>query len=194
MFADDATITAVADSLTQLHENVSNDFECVIKWEEKNKLVSNVNKIKKIWLYVLQERGSNNLTWYLTYGSFPIKEVTEVKLLGIKIQNNLSWTARITILSKRVMKMTRTVGRIAKFLSKDILKVISHSLIYSHINYCCAVWGRAAQRDMRRLQITLNKAARMVLRCGFENRVSELHIIMGWPAVIEQRPLKNSKV
>lgn len=93
--------------------------------------------------------------------------------------------AHVTGLSKRVMKMAGLVGRIAKFLSKDVPKVVSHSLIYSHISYCCAVWGNAAQRDMKRLQITLNKAARMILKCGSEKGVNELHTMMGWPTVAE---------
>lgn len=91
--------------------------------------------------------------WHLTYGSVHIEEATEVKLLGVKIQNNLSWAAHITDLSKRVMKMAGMIGRIVKFLSKDTLKVICHSLIYSHISYCCAVWGNAALRDMRTRQL-----------------------------------------
>lgn len=37
----------------------------------------------------------------LTNGSVQIKKVTEVKLLGVKIQNNLSWTAHIIDLSEK---------------------------------------------------------------------------------------------
>ena len=81
--------------------------------------------------------------------------------------------------------MSGMVGRIAGLLPMDTLKVISHSLIYSHINYCCVVWGNAALGDIRRLQITLNKAARMLLRCGYEIGTVELQNIMGWPTVCE---------
>ena len=118
-------------------------------------------------------------------GGVVIHEVSEVKLLGVKIQNNLSWTAHTIDLSKKVMKMAGMVGRIAELLPKCTLKVISRSLIYSHINYCCAVWGNADQQDMKRLQISLNKAARMILRCGYETGTSQLHSIMGWPTVNE---------
>ena len=44
MFADDTTITVIADSHTQLHESLSNNFKFVIKGMENNKLVLNVNK------------------------------------------------------------------------------------------------------------------------------------------------------
>lgn len=184
MFADDTTITAAADSQTRLYEYLSNDFKSVIKWVENNKLVLNVIKTKYMIICTTRKRRKLK-PWHLTYGSVHIEEATEVKLLGVRKQNNLSWAAHITDLSKRVMKMAGMIGRIVKFLSKDTLKVICHSLIYSHISYCCAVWGNAALRDMRRLQITLNKAARMVLRCGFEKAVSELHAMMGWPTVVE---------
>lgn len=115
--------------------------------------------------------------WHLIYGSVQIKEATEVNLLGVNTQN-LSWMAHITDLFKSVIKMAGMIRRIAKFWSKDVLKVISYSLIYSHINYCCAVLGNATHGYMRRLQITLNKAARMVLKCRSEKGMSELHIIM----------------
>ncbi len=73
---------------------------------------------------------------------------------GVKIQNNLSWLTHVNDLLNRVMKMAGMTGRSANFLSKDILKMVCHSLIYSHINYCGAVWGSAAHRDLKRLQIT----------------------------------------
>ena len=76
--------------------------------------------------------------------------------------------------------------KVFNVLPKETLKVISHSLIYSHVNYCCAVWGNAAQIDVKRLQISLNKAARMILGCGYETGTSQLHSIMGWPTVNER--------
>ena len=184
MFADDTTITAVAESQTQLYDYLANDFKRVVEWVENNKLVLNTNKTKNMVICTNKKRKRLG-PWSLTYGGVQIDEVSEVKLLGVRIQNNLSWTAHITDLSKRVSKMAGMVGRIAGLISKDTLKVVSHSLIYSHINYCCVVWGNAALRDMKSLQITLNKAARMVLKCGYEIGTSELHSMMGWPTVLE---------
>lgn len=184
MFADDTTVTAVADSQTQLHEYLSHDFNQVIKWVENNKLVLNVNKTKNMIICTTRKRKKLK-PWYLTHNNVQIKEVAEVTLLGIKIQNNLSWTAHITDLSRKVMTMAGMVGRIARYLPKNIIKLVSHSLIFSHVYYCCAVWGNATQKDLQRLQITTNKAARTILRCSFETRVSELHSMMGWPTVAQ---------
>lgn len=64
-------------------------------------------------------------------------------------------------------------------LSKDILKMACPSLIHSHINYCGTVWSNAALRDQRRLLITLNKAAKAILGCGFERKLNELQNMMG---------------
>ncbi len=108
-----------------------------------------------------------------------------VKLLGVKIRNSLSWSTHVTDLSNRAMKMAGMIGRIAKFLSKDFLKMVCHNLIYSHITCCGAVWGSAAQRDLKRLQITLNRAARIILGCRLERKVNELHNMMGWSTVVE---------
>lgn len=56
-------------------------------------------------------------------------------------------------ITERVMKMAGAVGQIAKFLSKVILKVISHSLICGHILItavqCGATWLRVQRGDCR---------------------------------------------
>lgn len=53
------------------------------------------------------------------------------------MQNNLSWTSQITDLSLRMMKMAGMFGRNAMFLSKDILEVICHSLIFGFEKGVC---------------------------------------------------------
>lgn len=71
------------------------------------------------------------------------KKVTEVKLLCIKIQISLMWTTHVTDLSKKVMKMAGLFGRTVGVLSKDTLRDIYHCVIYSHVRYCCTVWGQS---------------------------------------------------
>lgn len=56
---------------------------------------------------------------------------------------------------------------------ENSLKVISHN------NRCGTVGDNAAERDMMRQQSSLNKAARILLRCGCEKGGSELHFMDG---------------
>lgn len=62
------------------------------------------------------------------------------------------------------------------FSFQDIHKMVFHSLIYRHINYCCVLWGSVAQRDLKRVQIKFNKT-RMLLECGLDS--------MRWSTVVE---------
>lgn len=65
MFADDITITAVADSQTQYYEH---NFEICHQMGGKHKLVLNVNKIKN--MIICTTRTIRKLKpWHLTYGS-----------------------------------------------------------------------------------------------------------------------------
>ncbi len=115
MFADDTTITAVADPQTQLHKYLK-DFVHVVKWVENNKLVLSVDKTRRMTICTSRKRRKLK-PWYLTDGNVQIKEVTQVKFCGVEIQNNLSWSTHVTDLSNRVTKMAAMIGRIAKFLS-----------------------------------------------------------------------------
>lgn len=184
MFADDTTISTVAHNQTALNNQLSNDLQCINKWVKGNNLVLNASKTQTMVICTTRKRRKLK-PWSLMYGNILIKEVAEVKLLGIKIQNNLAWRSHLTEVSKKVMQRAGMISRISKFLPIDILRIISHSLIYSHVSYCGAVWGNASRGDIRRLQITLNKAARIVLRSGFEMGSKELMEKMGWLTIEE---------
>lgn len=71
------TMSQECDAKSVLHS-----FKVTIKWAEKNKLVLNANNNKSPTICTIRRR----IKLYLTGGNVQIEEVTEVKLLGIKIQ------------------------------------------------------------------------------------------------------------
>ena len=70
----------------------------------------------------------------------PIKEVDEVKFLGVIIDNNLNWSAHIKYLVKKLRSAAATLSRIRHWIPKDNYLTIYHALFESHLTYGITVW------------------------------------------------------
>ena len=90
-----------------------------------------------------------------------IEQVTEVKLLGVYIDNKLSWSKHIEFITKSMGKSVAAVRRCRQYLPVDLMKLVARTLIISHLDYCPIIWANAKQKDLYRLQLMQNKAARV---------------------------------
>ena len=64
-----------------------------------------------------------------------------VKLLGVKIDENLDWKEHIKEVSKKISKGNYLLWRHKKKLNPLTRKLIYESFIRSHLLYCITVWG-----------------------------------------------------
>uniref|UniRef100_A0A674AJ45 Reverse transcriptase domain-containing protein n=1 Tax=Salmo trutta TaxID=8032 RepID=A0A674AJ45_SALTR len=163
VFADDTTIYAAGQSVQQVQQALQGDLENIREWVCQNKLVLNTKKTKVMLVCSTRKRPKQHGI-QLSMGGVQIEEVAETKLLGVQLDNCLSWSSQITNLCKKIIKTACIIRRIAKYLPGKILKQITQALIESQVNYCSVVWGNASSSEVRRLQIAQNKAARIVLR------------------------------
>ena len=81
-------------------------------------------------------------------GGVQTEEVAETKLLGVQLDNCLSWSSQITNLCKKInIKTAGIIRRIAKYLPGKILQQITQALIESQVNYCSVVWGNESSSE-----------------------------------------------
>ena len=74
-------------------------------------------------------------------GRVKIKEVKEIKFLGVTIDNKLSWDTHITYLAKKLIAMVAVINRISPYIQPENYKTLYHTLFESHLSYCISVWG-----------------------------------------------------
>ena len=68
--------------------------------------------------------------------NYKLKGVTEVKFLGIVIDDRLSWEPQIKQLKGKLLSSIVAIKRIRKFIPKDEYLKIYNALFKSHISYC----------------------------------------------------------
>ena len=70
-----------------------------------------------------------------------IKEVSEVKFLGIILDNQLNWLPHVKYLVNKLRSAASALCRIRHWIPKDKYLTVYHALFESHLTYGITVWG-----------------------------------------------------
>jgi len=96
MYADDSTVFSVAHKLAELQKKLSDELLTITKLAWINKLFLNIERKKTkciIFSYKNNITKAGDLDLFID--GMPVEQVTNVKLLAVKIDNMLSWFERI---------------------------------------------------------------------------------------------------
>ncbi len=173
IYADDTTLYASAQTLVELTSILNEQLERIEKLILENKLILNTSKTKSIVFgsnYSL--RSKPELKWYIN--KTLIQQVKEVKLLGITLDNKVSWSKHI---ENTVKKMRRAVAVVRRWRQYFTFYIIS---FFSQLDYCQIIWANASKKDLRKLQLVQNKAARLILRCPYRTNINRMHFDLKW--------------
>ena len=91
-FADDNTLSSHAKSLDSLISNLEADSDKAINWFTKNHMIANPDKFKAI---IINKKGQDTAGIKLKINNKEITSSEEVTLLGVVIDNKLSFSPHI---------------------------------------------------------------------------------------------------
>lgn len=92
----------------------------------------------------------------------PINQVTEVKYLGLVLDEHLKFDKHIKKISKTVRLNSYTFRLIRDCLSFHAAKIYLHSMILSHIGYCVTAWSQASLSVVKPLERLYNRALKIL--------------------------------
>ena len=92
----------------------------------------------------------------ISFDSIALKQETEVKFLGIYIDEGLTWKSHISYICKKISKSVGIMYRFRFFLSSN--KKIS--IIYPFLTYCTTVWCSAYVTNLNGIFFLQKRAAR----------------------------------
>lgn len=182
LYADDSTLYAANSNLSILNSTLQNELDSIFNWVENNKLILNVTKTKCI-VFGSEHALREDLPLTLFINNIALEQVKEVKLLGVILDDQLSWTHHVSNIVSKMGREVSVIKRCASFLDKHSIKQVTQALVLSHLDYCSIVWSSAIKTDIQKLQRVQNRAARMVLGCPFRANVHGMHVNLGWMKV-----------
>ncbi|XP_066929003.1 uncharacterized protein [Clytia hemisphaerica] len=120
-----------------------------------------------------------------------IEHKVNVKLLGVQLDENLTWSTHINGIIKSSQGTLRSLRKFSRFTPFSVRKTLAETLILSKLNYSNVVFAQIPKYQLDRLQKIQNIAAGYVL-----SRYATLHdvIELKWLPVKEYFELNTSKI
>ena len=96
-----------------------------------------------------------------------IKQVSKQKLLGIIIDENLSWAPQIDYLCSILSSKISLLKHISAYVPQDVQKIFYQAYILPLIDYGSNTWGTTSGPNIERLSKLQKRAARIILKADF---------------------------
>ena len=164
LFADDTAIHASSTDLTVVHGTLQNNIHELIKWTEQNHMSLHPGKTK--WMLVTTRQKRQNLTDTLPtirMHNRVVEETTSHNILGVIIDNNLSWSLHIAYLCKVISTKLFQLSKIKHFLNLYARKLFFHTHIQACLDYGSTLWDLACVSTLKPLVSLHRRALKLIL-------------------------------
>ena len=176
MYADDTSLSCFAKSVSDLQTKMSITLDILSKWCRDNCLVINSSKTYFMVLCNRQKRAYlklHELNLALCNENLVYKDC--IKVLGLLIDQNLSWKYHIDFICSKISRLIGLLWRICSNLDKATMILFYNSYILPHLDYAVNIWGGAAKCYVNKLQVLQNRVARIILN---ENYDTSSHVLL----------------
>ena len=128
-------------------ENASGD---AIKWFQRNCMIANPGKFQSI-IICKEKKQLDSVT--LTINNKSIQPSGSVKLLGIEIDNSLSFESHISSLCRKAAGQLNALFRLKPYLKEAQKMILVNTFVQSNFNYCPLIWHFCSKNRLIKLRI-----------------------------------------
>ena len=176
LYADDSTLRTSSMKVEELQNTLNAALEKLCKWCDNNRLIINVKKTNYMIICSRQKRSSLvNDKLELSVNNEKIERKETIKLLGMYIDENLTWKPQIDHVCSKLSSLNGVLYRQSFYMDYNMKNVFYNSFILSHIDYCINIWGNASTTYLNKIQILQNRAARTILNA---DRFVSSHVLL----------------
>lgn len=194
LYADDTTLFDVQNSLTDVEQNLQEALRKLSIWCKRNGMVINTDKTKLMLITTSQKRQRmENVDLNLKFGNQSLGTVRYEKVLGVSVDQNLSWTEHVKYLSKKINSSIWLLSKIKHFLSLSHRVQFYRSYIQPHIDFCNIVWGNTSEGNKNMIFRLQKRACRVILDYNTEN-MNEAMATLGIMSIYDRIFLRKAKI
>ena len=153
-----------------------------LKWFENNHMKANPSKFQAISF----KCRKNEEVFDFNIGDELIRPVSLVKLLGVLIDDNLSFNEHVSKLCVKAARQTNELRRIVKYIPNECRLNIYQAFISSNFNYCDIVWYFCSNRSTYKIE-KVNKNALRVTLHNYTSSYSDMLEVVKRPTLYISR-------
>ena len=144
----------------ELSTKLNNDSNSIYKWCCENKMVINTDKTKSMLICSKQRLNTllvnDNINVYI--GGTQLESSKLEKLLGVRIDANLTWQDQVDHVCKMVGSRLGLLRRIKKYIDIPTIILYFNGYILPYIDYCNLICGTCSQGNNDRIEKLIKSA------------------------------------
>ena len=131
-----------------------------MNWFNENKTTVNPGKFQAI---IFDKRKQDHTNEIFKIGSKEIEATSQVKLLGVEIDNKLNFEQHINHICKSAANQLNALIKLKRFLGFQERKALVNSFVLSNFNYHTLLWMFASSKSLNKIENLHKRALRLML-------------------------------
>ena len=148
-YADDNSISNFSNSINDLTSKLEIDSNNAPLWLKENKMIANPDKFQAL---ILSKSKSDNSNVKLNIGGKIIMSDSNVKLLGVLIDQKLNFNKHIEKICKTASQQLNAIFRFKNILSDEAKNILVQSFVYANFNYCPLIWHFSSAKSLNMVE------------------------------------------
>ncbi|KAK2714289.1 hypothetical protein QYM36_008746 [Artemia franciscana] len=160
IFADDNTAWVMARDTYHIKTLITQVIAKLEKWSKEADLKFSATKTKAI--VITRKRIGTLPDLYLS--GHPVEYVSEAKILGVVVDNKLTWKPHVMYLKYTCLKrlnVMKSLAYMARGLPAELLIQYYIKYVLPKMEYCSTIYGTACHSTIARLDVIQNSAIRI---------------------------------
>ena len=146
---------------------------------KRNKLCNNSDKTELLIIGTRQQLKKLNID-SIQVGDVTVQKVAHARNLGVIIDENLTMSRHVNQICKIGYYHLKNISAIRKNLDKKDTEKIIHAFISSTLDYGNALLYGTSQKNLNKLQVLQNSAARLIEKLRKHDHITETLIKLHW--------------
>ena len=177
MYVDDTTGYCIGDTVDNTVTSLNNPLSELNSWCLQNSLTPYSAKCEAMLLMRKPHTGPLNS---VTIGEDRIEWVKHTRLLGVTIDDRLSWSHHLTDVKKNLLNKLNLLKR-SSFLSRNALLDLYFKIILPSVLYGLVVWGGCPNAELlHSLEVLHRRAARIIYNLPRDMATEEVYRHSNW--------------
>ena len=157
MYADDHQLYVKGCSVDCVKQLLTNGGHTISKWYKDNFLKGNYDKYN-LMLLGRKNKNEDSPSINVKIDEQVIKSSLDLKLLGVTLDDELSFSAHISDICKKASKKVGVLVRLRNMIPREAKLQLYKSAILPNLTYCHIVWHFCKASDARKLERVQERA------------------------------------
>ena len=183
LYADDTNLHVSDKDLNNIESKLNTDIQNIESWSKSNNMVIHPNKCKSILIksklkkiHTSTEKGTLNVK----VGNDFVAQVKCEKVLGLHVDENLSWDEHAKNVIKKMSSNLYLLRRLKSYIPKKTRLLFYNSYILPHMDYCSTIWGSCCKNTHLQIVKMQKRAARLILNVPSDTQSSLMFKDLRW--------------